>query len=54
MRDFLRSHPDAALAYARRKRQIWMSGARRLLVYSAEKATEMTALFDAAKRWRAG
>jgi GrpB-like predicted nucleotidyltransferase (UPF0157 family) len=54
LRDFLRSHPDTARAYGRRKRQVWMNGARRLLAYSSEKAAEVTALLDAARRWRAG
>jgi len=54
LRDFLRRHPDVAYAYADTKRQVWSSGARRLLVYSNEKATELTALLESARRWRAG
>ncbi len=54
LRDYLRCHPDIARAYARRKKEIWARGARRLLAYSAEKAFDVAALLDAAKKWRAG
>jgi GrpB-like predicted nucleotidyltransferase (UPF0157 family) len=54
LRDFLRSHPDTALAYAECKRQVWLRGARRLLGYSNEKAPELTALLEAARRWHGG
>ena len=54
LRDYLRCHPSVASAYARRKKEVWAGGARRLLAYSAEKASEVAALLDAARRWRAG
>jgi len=53
LRAFLRSHPDIALAYAEKKRRVWNGGARRLLRYSEEKAAEVQALLDAARRWQA-
>jgi GrpB-like predicted nucleotidyltransferase (UPF0157 family) len=52
LRDYLRCHPAAALAYARRKKLASASGATRLLAYSAQKAPEVAALVDAARRWR--
>jgi GrpB-like predicted nucleotidyltransferase (UPF0157 family) len=50
LRDYLRAHPDEALAYGRLKQEIIMQGHRRLLAYSAHKATHMSALVAKARR----
>lgn len=52
LRDYLRGHPAVALAYGRRKSDVWNAGARTLLAYSAAKAGEVAALLDAARKWR--
>ncbi|HWA71045.1 MAG TPA: HAD-IA family hydrolase [Polyangiaceae bacterium] len=52
LRDYLRSHPSAALLYAQRKNEILSKGADRLLSYSAAKAPEVSTLLEAARKWR--
>jgi GrpB-like predicted nucleotidyltransferase (UPF0157 family) len=54
VREYLRCHPDVASRYACAKEQAWAAGARMLLDYSAAKGTHMSALIDAARKWRAG
>lgn len=52
IRDYLRSHPEAAGLYGEAKRAAWTSGARTLLVYSHAKSSFMTSLLAAAHSWR--
>jgi GrpB-like predicted nucleotidyltransferase (UPF0157 family) len=52
LRDYLRSHPDAAEEYGRAKQRALADGACTLIPYSAAKAAELHALLDAARLWR--
>jgi GrpB-like predicted nucleotidyltransferase (UPF0157 family) len=51
VRDYLRSHPDAASAYARAKEHAWSLGARTLLAYSDAKGAHVASLVEVARRW---
>jgi GrpB-like predicted nucleotidyltransferase (UPF0157 family) len=54
VRDYLRQHPEVASAYAQRKKEVWANGARKLLAYSEEKASDVARIVDGARRWRDG
>jgi GrpB-like predicted nucleotidyltransferase (UPF0157 family) len=54
VRDYLRSHPEAAAAYAHAKRQVWAEGADTLLQYSEAKRPHVTGLVADAKKWQTG
>jgi GrpB-like predicted nucleotidyltransferase (UPF0157 family) len=54
VRDYLRSHPEAAAAYALAKQRVWAGGARTLLHYSEAKGGHVAPLLAAAKAWQAG
>lgn len=51
LRDFLRSHPDEAAAYADVKRKALEDGHTRLLAYSAAKAKQISVLLSKATAW---
>jgi len=51
LRDYLRSHPDEALAYAAAKRDALNAGHTRLLAYSAAKARTVAELLSKAHGW---
>lgn len=53
VRDYLRTHPEDAAAYAGAKRAAIGGGATTLLAFSAAKATALAALVDKARAWRA-
>jgi len=52
LRDFLRTHPEAAAEYARFKAEAWQNGTRTLIAYSEHKVHKIAALLQAAKAWR--
>jgi GrpB-like predicted nucleotidyltransferase (UPF0157 family) len=51
LRDYLRDHPEQALAYAAAKRDALNAGHTRLLAYSAAKAGCVAALLSRANSW---
>jgi GrpB-like predicted nucleotidyltransferase (UPF0157 family) len=51
LRDYLRSHPDEAVAYAEAKRDALKAGHTRLLAYSAAKARPIAELLCKANAW---
>jgi GrpB-like predicted nucleotidyltransferase (UPF0157 family) len=51
LRDYLRSHPEEALAYAATKREALNAGHTRLLAYSAAKAGSVAEFLARAKTW---
>jgi GrpB-like predicted nucleotidyltransferase (UPF0157 family) len=51
LRDYLRSHPEEALAYAAAKRDALSAGHTRLLAYSAAKAGKVAELLSKATAW---
>lgn len=53
VRDYLRSHPDDARAYAESKRDAYAQGARMFSQYSQHKAPFLTTLVERALAWRA-
>src|SRR5580698_3373656 len=52
LRDYLRSHPEEAAAYAAAKRAAIAGGATTLLAYSAVKAPALAGLTEKARVWR--
>jgi GrpB-like predicted nucleotidyltransferase (UPF0157 family) len=53
LRDYLRSHPSVARAYASAKKRIWAGGSQTLLSYSTAKDAELSGLLTTARQWAA-
>jgi GrpB-like predicted nucleotidyltransferase (UPF0157 family) len=53
VRDYLRSHPDEARAYAESKREAYAQGARMFSNYSQHKGPFLAGLVQRAEAWRA-